>query len=307
MPHRCPGRSRPAIRTAFRLTACCPALGLLGGCNWALMSPQGPVGLAEKTILLNSLAVMLVIVVPTILATLLFAWWFRASNTAAKYRPEFVYSGRIELVTWSIPILAILFLGGITWVGSHELDPAQPLKSPTPPVTVEVVSLDWKWLFIYPDRGVASVNALVIPAGTPVHLRLTSASVMNTFFVPQLGSMIYTMNGMADDLYLQADRPGIYPGRSAHFSGDGFSDMTFSVQAVPPAQYAAWASQTRSGGQVLDAAAYAALSRQSTKVTPFTFRDVSAGLFEQIVQQRLAPAPGPTSSRAPVAQPNRRS
>jgi cytochrome o ubiquinol oxidase subunit 2 len=257
------------------------------------MNPRGPVAADELTILWNALAIMLVIVVPTITATLLFAWWFRASNTRARYRPAFAYSGRVELVTWSIPILVILFLGGLTWVSSHKLDPAEPLKSATPAVNVQVVSLDWKWLFIYPDKGIASVNELVVPAGTPVHLKLTSASVMNTFFVPQLGGMIYTMNGMADDLYLQADRPGVFYGQSAHFSGDGFSDMHFDVQAVPVAQYAAWAQRTRSAGPALDEPAYAALARQSTHVAPFTYRVVAPGLFERIVQQRLAPGPGP--------------
>jgi cytochrome o ubiquinol oxidase subunit 2 len=250
---------------------------------------------------------MLVIVVPTILATLLFAWWFRASNKRAKYRPAVTYSGRIELVTWSIPILVILFLGGLTWVSSHKLDPATPLESPTPTVTVQVVSLDWKWLFIYPDKGVASVNELVVPAGTPIHLKLTSASVMNTFFVPQLGGMIYTMNGMADDLYLQADHPGVFAGRSAHFSGDGFSDMHFDVRSVPPAAFTAWAGQARGAGPVLDEAAYAALARQSTNVAPFTYRDVSPDLFTHIVQQRLAPGPGPETEQPAPAQLSKRS
>jgi cytochrome o ubiquinol oxidase subunit 2 len=263
-----------------------------------LLDPQGPVAAAEETILFNALAIMLVIVVPTILATLLFAWWYRASNTGARYRPAFAYSGRIELVTWSIPILTVIFLGGLTWVGSHKLDPAEPLKSTTPAVNVEVVSLDWKWLFIYPDQGVASVNQLVVPAGAPIHLRLTSASVMNTFFVPQLGSMIYTMNGMADDLYLQADRAGVFYGQSAHFSGDGFSDMHFTVQAVAPAQFADWVARTGAGGPVLNQTEYAALSRQSSKVAPYTYRSVSPDLFEDIVRQRLALGPGPQTSPA---------
>jgi len=282
-------------RLAPRVSVCAlvATASALGGCSSVLMNPRGPVAAGEMTILLNALAIMLVIVVPTILATLLFAWWFRASNTRARYRPTFAYSGRVELVTWSIPILVVLFLGGLTWIGSHKLDPAEPLKSATPPVDVQVVSMDWKWLFIYPDKGIASVNELVVPAGTPIHLKLTSASVMNTFFVPQLGGMIYTMNGMADDLYLQADHPGVFAGRSAHFSGDGFSDMHFDVQAVSPAQFAAWAARTRSAGPPLDEPAYAALARQSTNVAPFTYRAVGADLFEHIVQQRVAPGPGP--------------
>jgi cytochrome o ubiquinol oxidase subunit 2 len=277
----------------WALGATLAGAAILGGCSTVLMNPKGPVGEAEKTILLDALGIMLVIVVPTILVTLGFAWWFRASNQQAKFRPTFAFSGRIELVTWSIPILVVLFLGGLTWVSSHELDPAQPLKSGVPEVNVQVVSLDWKWLFIYPDKGVASVNELVVPAATPIHLKLTSASVMNTFFVPQLGGMIYTMNGMSDDLYLQADRPGDFAGRSAHFSGDGFSDMHFVVHALPLAQFAAWADRTRGAGPVLDDAAYAELARQSSRIAPFTFRQVGPGLFDRIVRQQLPPAPGP--------------
>ncbi|TIU08959.1 MAG: ubiquinol oxidase subunit II, partial [Mesorhizobium sp.] len=194
--------------------------------------PQGPVGAGNRTILLNSLAVMLVIVVPTIVAALWFAWWFRASNTRAKYDPGFTYSGRIELIVWSIPTLTILFLGGLIYYGSHQLDPRKPLSSTNSPLEVQVVALDWKWLFIYPDQQIASVNELVMPAGTPVRFRLTSASVMNTFFVPQLGSMIYAMNGMESELNLLADKPGVLYGQSAHYSGDGFSDMNFRVRIV---------------------------------------------------------------------------
>jgi cytochrome o ubiquinol oxidase subunit 2 len=150
---------------------------------------------------------MLAIVVPTIAATFAFAWWFRASNARARYLPDWVFSGRIELIVWSIPLLVIMLLGGVAGIGSHDLDPAKPLTSDTPPFEVQVVSLDWKWLFIYPSHGVASVNQLVIPAATPIHFSLTSASVMNVFFVPQLGSMIYTMNGMTTQLNLQADSP----------------------------------------------------------------------------------------------------
>lgn len=273
------------------------ALAALGtGCSAPLLDPRGPIGRAEKAILLDSLAIMLVIVVPTILATLTFAWWFRGSNRRARYRPDWAYSGRIELITWSIPILVVLFLGGMTWVGSHELDPGQPLKPGQKALDVQVVSLDWKWLFIYPEQRVASVNQIVVPAGMPVHLRLTSASVLNTFFVPQLGSMIYTMNGMADELYLEADEPGVYAGLSGHFSGDGFSDMHFQLRAVPQAGFTAWVLGARAAGPVLDAAAYAVLARQSSRVPPFTYSNVTAGLFESIVRQHLPAAPGPPSS-----------
>jgi len=223
------------IRRAFVLAPL-----FLTACQPAILDPHGPIGLAEKTILIDSLVIMLAIVVPTIAATFAFAWWFRASNTRAKYRPDFHYSGELELIVWGIPALVIMLLGGVIWIGSHDLDPATPLESKTPPLEVQVVSLDWKWLFIYPKQRVASVNQLVLPAGVPIHFSLTSASVMSAFFIPQLGSMIYTMNGMTTQLYLQADAPGTFPGLSSHFNGDGFPDMHFDVRAVPADQFAAW-------------------------------------------------------------------
>ncbi|WP_245483398.1 ubiquinol oxidase subunit II, partial [Mesorhizobium sp. M7A.F.Ca.US.002.01.1.1] len=243
-----------------------PAIAFLPGCAGGVLDPQGPIGSGNRTILLNSLAVMLVIVVPTLVALLAFAWKFRASNSDARYDPEFTYSGRIELIVWSIPTLTILFLGGLIYYGSYQLDPRKPIPSAQPPLDIQVVALDWKWLFLYPEQGVGAVNQLVIPAGVPVHFKLTSASVMNTFFVPQLGSMVYVMNGMQTELHLQADREGSFFGQSAHFSGDGFSDMNFSVSAVSADAFTRWTSSLRGGGGVLNANAYRELARQSTNV-----------------------------------------
>ena len=269
----------------------------LAGCVPAVLDPQGPVGAQEKTILLDSVGIMLVVVVPTLVATLAFAFWYRSGNTRARRLPDFAYSGRIEMVVWSIPILVIIFLGGLAWVGSHELDPAKPLTSPNKSLEVQVVSLDWKWLFIYPAQGVASVNQLTIPVGVPVHFTLTSASVMNTFFVPQLGGMIYTMNGMADQLNLQADRPGAYYGESAHYSGDGFSDMHFMVNAVSPQNFAAWVQKTHGAGPTLDGGAYQALAKQSINVAPFTYGSADPNLFQAIVTQAQPPGPGPQTGQ----------
>jgi cytochrome o ubiquinol oxidase subunit II len=248
-------------------------------------------------ILIDSLAIMLAIVIPTIAATLAFSWWFRASNTRAAHLPDWAYSGRIEFIVWSIPVLVIMLLGGVAWIGSHYLDPAKPLTSNTPPIEVQAVSLDWKWLFIYPSQGVASVNRLVVPAGVPIHFSLTSASVMNAFFIPQLGSMIYTMNGMTTQLNLQADAPGTFRGLSSHFSGDGFADMHFEVLALPAEGFTAWIEAARNTGPTLDPTSYAALARQSINATPFTFRAADPKLFEQIVTQKLPPGPGPRTGR----------
>ena len=280
---------------------------LLQGCSGGILSPVGPVGSAERTILLNSLAIMLAIVIPTILATLVCAWWFRASNRRARYLPTWAYSGRIEPIVWSIPALVVFFLGGIAWIGSHDLDPARPLASSRKSLEIDVVSLDWKWLFIYPDQGVASVNRLVAPVGVPLHLRITSATVLNVFFVPRLGSEIYAMNGMASQLNLQADEPGVFPGLAAHFSGDGFSDMSFEMHAVTAADFATWTEATRSTGPELDDASYRGLLRQTGNVAPYTYRAVQAGLFDAVLLQKLPPGYGPRTGRpnASVSPTNR--
>jgi cytochrome o ubiquinol oxidase subunit II len=270
---------------------------VLTACQPAVLDPQGTVGLAEKTILIDSVAIMLVIVVPTIAAILAFAWWFRASNARAVYLPDWVYSGRIELIVWSIPLMVIMLLGGVAWIGSHDLDPAKPLPSSAAPLEVQVVSMDWKWLFIYPAQGVASVNQLVVPAGTPIHFSLTSASVMNAFFIPQLGSMIYTMNGMRTQLNLRADAPGTFLGLSSQFSGDGFADMHFDVLALPAERFTAWIDAARVKGPSLNPETYTALTRQSMNIPPFTYSAVEPQLFQQIVTQKLPPGPGPRTGR----------
>ena len=246
-----------------------------------VLDPKGPVGGGERLILLDATVIMLAVIVPVILLTLAFAWWYRAGNPKARRLPGFDYSGRIELVTWSVPALIVLFLSGIAWIGAHQLDPRQRLGgAPASVLDVQVVSLDWKWLFIYPHQGVASVNELVLPVGTPVRFHLTSGSVMNSFFVPQLGSQVYTMAGMVTELNLRADAAGTYPGLSAQFSGEGFSDMRFTVRAVPAAQFDGWAKGDV--GQTLDRALFAQLARPGSSAA-IRFSRVEPDLFQAIV------------------------
>jgi cytochrome o ubiquinol oxidase subunit II len=287
--------AKPRLCVRARAVAVLPMLMLLQACGRAVLQPAGPVSDGERIILLDSVAIMLAIVIPVIVATLAVAWWYRASNPRARHLPTFSYSGRIELVVWSIPALVVIFLGGIGWISSHDLDPARPLPSRARPLEVDVVSLDWKWLFIYPEQHIASVNRLVIPLGTPLHLRLTSASVWNVFWVPQLGSMLYCMYGMAGTLYLQADHPGRYQGLSAMISGDGFATMHFDADALPAEQFTAWVTATRGAGPVLDDQSYRELLHQTMSVQPYTYRSVQAGLFDDIVLQKLPKGEGPRS------------
>jgi cytochrome o ubiquinol oxidase subunit II len=257
----------------------------------SILAPHGPIGQSEKQMLMNATVIMLAVIVPVIIATLSFAWWFRSGNRAARRRPTWAYSGRIEFVTWTIPMLVVMFLGGICWIGAHDLDPPRPLAG-ADPLTVEVISLDWKWLFIYPEEGVAAVNQLTIPVGRPVRFRLTSATVMNSFFIPQLGSQIYTMAGMVTQLNLRADDAGSFQGLSAQFSGDGFSDMRFETHAISVGEFADWVAKVRAQGPVLDAAAYVTLAHPSERLAPNTYADVQPGLFDAVVHRSGAVVPG---------------
>ena len=293
------------MKRSDRLVPLLCAVLALSGCADSVLAPIGPVGDADRTILLDSVAIMLAIVVPVIVATLAFAWWFRAGNERARRLPRWSYSGRLELIIWSIPALVVLFLGGIAWIGSHDLDPARPLASHTRPLQLQVVALDWKWQFNYPDEHIAILNRLVLPAGVPLRLRITSATVFNVFFVPQLGSMIYAMAGMRSELHLQADRPGTYLGESANFSGDGFPTMHFPVEVLTAGQFRAWAAGTRGHGPALTELSYRALLRQSSAVAPYSYGDVQPGLFDRIVSLQLPPGSGPpvTSAAAAIRPP----
>jgi cytochrome o ubiquinol oxidase subunit 2 len=258
-----------------------------------ILDPQGPIAAANKTILVDSVAIMLAIVVPTIIAIFAFAYYFRASNTRAFYLPNFAHSGRLELVVWSIPALTIILLGGVAWIGSHELDPRVPVAGTGSPVRIQVVSLDWKWLFIYPDQRIATVNALTVPVGAPLQFELTSSSVMNVFFIPQLGSMIYTMNGMVTHLNLRADQEGDLQGLSAHFSGDGFPEMLFDVHVISPLDFPNWVEATAKSNNVLNADAYKQLSQQSIERGRPTYRLDDPLLFNNIATLKIPPGPGP--------------
>src|ERR1700740_1421656 len=271
-PRACGGPHRTGRGGLLRWRGVCVA-PLFSSCQ-GVLDPQGPGASQQLLLLVNSTAIMLVVVVPVILATLGFAWWDRGANARASGSTDEGYEGRTEFVTWSIPVLIVILLGGVIWIGSHQLDPRAPIPGKADPLRVEVVALDWKWLFIYPDQGVASVNELVIPAGTPVEFRLTSATVMNSFFVPQLGSQIYAMGGMATHPHLLADAPGEYPGFSAMFSGDGFSDMRFIAKALPPGDFNSWLELARGTGSGLDEASYAELAKPSQNVPPTTYRSV---------------------------------
>lgn len=277
--------------TRFKPLALLPLL-LLSGCNWALVDPKGPIGVEEKHLTLYVLAALLVFVVgPVVLATLAFAWHFRAGNTKAKYRPDFQHSIIIEIFSWSGPCVIVAILGVVTWDTTHQLDPYKPLPAMAnvQPVDVDVVALDWKWLFIYPKEHIASVNEMAMPVGTPINFRITSATVMNAFFIPQLGTQIYAMGGMQTQVHLLADHPGTYRGISANFSGDGFSGMVFHAIAMDQAGFKAWVQKVRQSSQVLNRQTYAELAKPTEYVKPMFYGAVQGNIFQDQIASFMGP------------------
>ncbi|WP_233868485.1 ubiquinol oxidase subunit II [Paraburkholderia adhaesiva] len=268
---------RLLLPVAAGLAAC------LSGCNMEILDPKGSIGVAEKQLIATSTFVMLIVVVPVILLTLWFAYRYRASNRNATYAPKWAHSTAIEIVVWTIPALIILFLGILTWRSTHELDPYKPLESNVKPINVEVVALDWKWLFIYPDLGIASVNQLAVPVGTPVNFRITSDSVMNSFFIPQLGTQVYAMAGMQTRLHLIADEAGTYQGLSANFSGKGFSDMKFNTLATNQQDFDAWVKKVKASSTQLSMDQYSTVAQPSEKAPVQYFSTVDPKLFTNII------------------------
>lgn len=262
-------------------------LAMLSGCSMQLLNPKGSIGEQEKNLIIVATALMLLVVIPVIGLTLYFAWRYRASNTTAKYSPKWSHSNRIEAVVWTIPCVIVVILAVMIWRTTHSLDPYKPLESKVAPVHVEVVALNWKWLFIYPDYGVASVNHLEIPVGTPVEFKLTADSMMNSFFVPSLGSMVYAMPGMQTQLHLIADSTGTFNGMSAAFSGRGFSDMKFDTVSSTRAQFDAWIAQARQAKAKLNVKTYGTLAMDSNGYPATLYGASEPGLFESVVNRYM--------------------
>ena len=281
-------KHRMLRHAARRAVSGLPLLGLaplLGGCQTALLDPKGPIGADEKSIIILATCLMLIVVVPVIVMTFGFAWRYRESNTRAVFAPNWAHSNKIEAVVWLVPCLIIAVLATVTWISTHKLDPYRQIAARAKPIDVEVVSLDWKWLFIYPQLQIASVNELAFPVDVPVRFHLTSSAVMNAFFIPRLGSQIYTMAGMETRLSLMANAPGTYRGISANYSGDGFSDMTFAARAMNAADFQKWIAQARAVPQKLTLAAYHRLVQPSEKVPVAYYSGVQPKLFHDILNQ----------------------
>lgn len=247
------------------------------------MHPEGPVGVREAELLVETFGIMMIVVLPVIFMTVFFAWRYRAGNEYAIYAPAWSRSPKLEILIWSVPFVIVVFLGALCWRSTHALDPYRPLRAPGKSLTIDVVALDWKWLFIYPDAHIAVINQVEIPVNTQIEFRITSATVMNVFFIPQLGSQIYAMTGMQTELHLLAKNPGTYRGISANFSGDGFEGMHFSTVAVDPVSFGNWVKRSQAAPAMLNGNAYQHLAAPSENNPVQVFGRVDPALFDDIL------------------------
>ena len=269
-------------------------LALLAGCNMVVLNPSGDIARQQAQLVVISTVLMLLIIVPVIALTIFFAWKYRQSNQAAKYTPEWDHSTELELAIWAAPLLIIIALGAITWISTHTLDPYRPLRRievnrPVPdnvkPLTVEVVALDWKWLFIYPEQGIATVNELAAPVNRPIAFRITSSSVMNSFYIPALAGQIYAMPGMQTTLHAVINQPGDFEGFSANYSGAGFSDMRFRFHGLSDENFDQWIQKARADGSELSREAYLKLERPSEREPVRRFGTVASDLYDAILNR----------------------
>ncbi|CAJ0993121.1 cytochrome o ubiquinol oxidase subunit II [Pantoea sp. Nvir] len=271
----------------FRILSLIAGVFLISGCDSALLNPKGQIAVEQRSLILTAFGLMLIVVIPAILMTIIFAWKYRDSNTSAKYTPNWSHSNKVEAVVWTVPILIILFLSVLTWKSTHSLEPSKPLLSDVQPIEINVISLDWKWLFIYPKQGIATVNQIVFPANTPLNFKVTSNSVMNSFFIPTLGSQIYAMAGMQTKLHLIANEPGIFDGISSSFSGPGFSGMKFKAIATKNnAEFQQWVTKVKKSPNLLitmEDFEKLAVPSQNHPVTYFSA--ANSKIFKQVIDK----------------------
>lgn len=271
---------------------------VLSGCDLVVMSPSGDVAAQQRDLILISVFLMLIIIVPVICLTLYFAWHYRQSNAAAKYDPEWHHSTGLEVIIWSAPLAIIIALGAVTWVSTHKLDPyrpldrldaARPVTKDMKPINVEVVALDWKWLFFYPDYGIATVNEMAAPVDVPINFKLTASSVMNSFYVPALAGMVYTMPGMQTKLHAVINKPGEFEGLSSNYSGDGFSHMRFKFHGVDQAGFDAWVARVKQNGTMLNRDTYLKLEKPSTREPVRYYAGYDDGLYDAVLNMCVRP------------------
>lgn len=275
-----------------------PCAALLGGCNMVLLHPAGDVAMRQRNLMIASVVLMLLIIVPVLVAIAFVAWRYRASAKVSTYDPEWEHSTKVELIVWAAPLMIIIALGAMTWIGTHQLDPYRPLRridasqlvsAKLKPLRVDVVSLDWKWLFFYPDYGIATVNQMAAPVDVPIDFKLTSSATMNSFFVPALAGQIYTMPGMQTVLHAVINEAGDYKGFSANYSGLGFTDMRFRFLGLSAPEFQRWVSRIKAGGGALDRRAYQRLAQPSRAEPVQHYASYERDLYTRILNRCVDP------------------
>lgn len=257
-------------KAAASVSSVCVAALMITGCSGdthlSFLDPQGPVASAQRWHFVEALAVLVVFVaIPVFVLTPWFLWRYRYGAKSSRYTPKWNFSAPLEIALWAGPVVIVALLAIIVWRDTHALDPYKPLASDQPALRVQVIGYDWKWLFIYPDQGIASIGVFALPAGRPVAMQLTSATVMQSFHIPALGSQIYAMGGMVTQLHLQADRPGRSLGENNMYNGNGFHQQRFTAVAMTPEGFNAWASEVHSNGIALNEQSLKVISQRSTR------------------------------------------
>jgi cytochrome o ubiquinol oxidase subunit 2 len=281
-----------------------PLVSLISGCSpisTGFLNPAGPIAASQRELFFWVIGLTLIVVVPVIVLTPWLLWRYRWRQRRAAYRPRWDFSLPIDCFTWGVPVLVVIGLGGLTWQRTHQLDPYRPLPGTEPPVQVQVVALDWKWLFVYPQLGIATLNELVIPSGRPVHLSLTSDTVMQSLLIGQLSGQIYAMPGMRTQQYLQADKDGTYIGRNTQFNGARFQQQHFPVRAISPQAFAQWSSTAQQSSAVLDCERYRSLGKDPSLVSAQTWRVTEPALFNEVIdafRMPVTPACGSSAKEA---------
>jgi len=285
------------LRTLSRLaTALLVGIGLTG-CELTVLNPAGDVAAQSGNLVIVSTLLMLIIILPVMFLIVYFAWKYREKNNPSDYDPEWHHSTKLELVIWSVTLLIIIALGALTWIYTHKLDPYRPLDRiaagrPVPaevkPLEVEVIAMDWKWLFIYPEQGIATVNEMAAPVDRPIRMKITATTTMNAFYVPDLAGMIYAMPAMETQLNAVINKPGVFQGMSSHYSGSGFSGMTFKFHGLNDQDFDAWVAKAKSAGTALDRPTYLALEKPSERNPVQRYASVDATLYHAILNRCVA-------------------
>ena len=279
--------NKTALFVVAALAAIAASFLVLHGGDLAVLNPKGPVAEKQRNLIMFAVLLSILVIIPVFILTFTIAWKYRATNIAARYTPDWDHNYKLEAVWWAIPCAIIVILGVITWQSSHDLDPFKPLVSSVHPITIQVVALQWKWLFIYPDKHIATVNYFKFPAGTPVNFQITSDAPMNSFWIPELGGQIYAMSGMSSQLHLAANSVGTYNGSSANLSGRGFAGMKFIAESTSQADFDRWVSEVRKTPNRLDDVSYSKLQEPSENNAHSAYAWVQDNLYDKVMTKYM--------------------